>query len=426
MQLLSKYFKLNTNYVLVLILIFFTANTIPILREIVSIVIITVGILFYYIIRGNKFSKHYGVLLLIALAYTIGYFFQFHTVNLQFTIRILAFLTISYVVIRMTGLAMIDYFEDIVYKLSVISLFLFVWQIVDFDSIFTINGYIEKLLPFGEFGGSDNTSSVIFVIKDYAPDRNSGFMWEPGAFAAVLSFPIFFNLLKHRFVINKRLVVLIIAMISTFSTMGYIVLLILGAFYYFNKVRRKNNVIVGILGLFVLIPLMIFVLQQDFMIKKIQTEYMRVDEVIDLSQRKNDTKKSRMSLGRMASLKVDVTDFFRYPIIGFGGQDEALTKSDYIDLTRTNGWGRQLRTFGIIGVILLIYNLMKTGRLYRRYYCVKKVEFYFIAIFFVFTFSNGVIMTPLFLCFQWLGHIVKLDDKASGEKIILISNQESV
>lgn len=394
------------NYLLAIILLFTSTATVPIFGDITIQIILLALIASLFFGFNYSLGSSYFKFIGIVIIFSFGYLIQFFTFNPVFTLRTIIAVTISYMIIRMLGWSLIPIIEDIVYRLSIISLILFIWQLVSFQTVFSLLGQIEKILPFGEFGGERNVSIVIFVIKDYALHRNSGFAWEPGAFAAFLSFPIFFNIVNSNFRLNRRSVFMIIALLTTVSTMGYIILITILIFYYIQLLRtnRTSGITALIFGILLFITVL-FISQQDFMSDKILTEMAQSEELIDKAEINLGSKKEVYSLGRIASLQLDFQDFLKFPVFGFGGQDEALTQSFYYTLNRNNGWGQYLRTFGITGALLLILNLKKTGSLFQNFYQTKYLAVFFMAVFFIFTFSNGIIMSPLLIGYQWFSYV---------------------
>ena len=65
--------------------------------------------------------------------------------------------------------------------------------------------------------------------------RNCGFTWEPGGFACFLILAIIINLASNKFKIrNKSLMILILSLITTFSTTGYMAFAFIMIWYLFN------------------------------------------------------------------------------------------------------------------------------------------------------------------------------------------------
>lgn len=71
--------------------------------------------------------------------------------------------------------------------------------------------------------------------------RNSGFMWEPGAYSCILVFLLVYHFCKIDYKIDKKIIVLSLAIMSTFSTAGYMALFIVYIFFLVKnkELRRK-------------------------------------------------------------------------------------------------------------------------------------------------------------------------------------------
>lgn len=395
-------------YFLAVLLLFSSTGTVPLFSEMSFLGLLCGIVMFFFFGYGHKIGSSYIGFVGLLFIYSAGYFVQFSTFNPVFTLRTFILVTTSYMVIKILGFSLIHLLDRIVYRLAFLSLIFYTWQILNFGSLYAFIGLIERLLPFGDFGGDRNVGIVIFVVKDYAMMRNSGFAWEPGAFAAFLSFPLLFSLVNSNFRINRKSIVLLLALITTFSTMGYLVLISLVIYFYlYHSISNRTSGLTTLLAGFFVALLVFFIFQQDFMSNKVVDELNQTDVLIDNANRDLGSSKELYSLGRIASLKLDFIDFLRYPVFGFGGQDEDLSKSQYYILNRNNGWGQFFRTFGLVGVLVLLYNLYRTGQFFQRAYNIRFLNFFFITIFFIFTFSNGIIMSPLMIGYQWFPILVK-------------------
>ena len=93
-----------------------------------------------------------------------------------------------------------------------------------------------------------------FLVNSWGQYRNSGFMWEPAAFGAVLAWAMLINLFIYRFKINSHLIILLIASLTTFSIGAYIYLSILAFVYIIKNFGNKHAF--GFLFLILLVILM--------------------------------------------------------------------------------------------------------------------------------------------------------------------------
>lgn len=79
--------------------------------------------------------------------------------------------------------------------------------------------------------------------------RNTGLCWEPGVLQLALNLFLFFSIKRNKSVLFLGLILL--AILSTFSTAGYIIIVLNGVYYIIQQAKTKGNigliVIVGLL-----------------------------------------------------------------------------------------------------------------------------------------------------------------------------------
>ena len=129
------------------------------------------------------------------------------------------------------------YFEKAMVFLSVISII--GWGI---ESVGMSSLLLKSPILLENSAGSSEYSLILYTING-GPSvsqelygslfRNSGCAWEPGLFSVMLCIAILFNIFQNKKIIfSKRLTVLTIALITTFSTTGYVMGIIIFAGYY--------------------------------------------------------------------------------------------------------------------------------------------------------------------------------------------------
>lgn len=75
--------------------------------------------------------------------------------------------------------------------------------------------------------------------------RNLGFTWEPGRFACWILLGMYFNLVRNKFNIrNKHFCILFFSLLTTLSTTGYSLLVVLILFVLMNKKSKLSKVII--------------------------------------------------------------------------------------------------------------------------------------------------------------------------------------
>jgi hypothetical protein len=384
----------KTEYLLVIILIFVSTKTSFLSRS----MLFNYGLYAMMIIhlinkKKMKITNNFYRFTIFYFFLTIGYIVWFQTINPIFTANTFINIFISYLVIQMTGKHFFVFFEDIVYRLAIISLPLFVIQQFAYSQLHSILTFPCRLFPFMNFGSGLDANIFVYSMKNDFTYRNSGFMWEPGAFAAFLLLAIVVNIVINDKKLNIRALWILIALLTTLSTMGIVGLIIITYFYLLNTRKKISKLF--FIPVFVIIA--IFSFKLDFMGSKLNYEYQLIDVTIDRGF--STTHDEMVSLGRMGSFKIDFIDFLRNPIIGVGGEEEAQTWSKTTRLNKTNGLSNYLVTFGGLGMILLLYNFNRSFKNFLSHFDAKG-EKLLVLLILVLSFSNTILTTPLFFGFQ--------------------------
>jgi len=178
----------------------------------------------------------------------------------------MAKLTCGFCIATVLGARFKDAYLSVMTVICVISLFFFSLQALGFS--------IPNLLPEGGRGSIGIYSISMRGDYDNYQLRNAGMFWEPGAFAGYINiaFVLFINNLKELIVKHKRkVIILLIALLTTFSTTGYIILALIVAFYILDS--RAN----GAVKLFFLVATMVLALMAftrlDFLGEKITSQF---------------------------------------------------------------------------------------------------------------------------------------------------------
>jgi len=314
-------------------------------------------------IKGVRFNHKYLLLLLGFTIYFVATTIVFKELHPRFFgINIIKF-TIVYVVISGLGVRFFKIYEDILYYLCIIGVTFWLIQNV------VPTTFIELLRNF-EFssqqpGSNTDFNIIIYTVGNFklVPDfivnvggikmfRNAGFAWEPGVFASLINFAIFFNLIRNRFKLNnnKHLWVFIVALASTFSTTGYSLFILLVLFYLYNQDFVK---------VFWLTPIVVvsvmFVFMLPFMYDKISVDYKWTTEELVYRSAKYNTIHFPQ---RFQSFQIDFIDFMNHPIIGYGGHlEETWTAKLGAEIATVSGIGGLMSQFGIVGTLFFLISL---------------------------------------------------------------------
>lgn len=167
---------------------------------------------------------------------------------------------------------------------------------------------------FGHFGyqlQNDILKSSFFytshsVVSDFV--RNSGMFWEPGAFAGyiILAF-LFIVTLNGKFQIGefkKEFILLLIGLISTFSTTGYIVFGFMASIYFLNSYSWFKLFIAP----FFVFVMLFFFSEFSFLHDKVLVQY---EQAVELG-------KFEVSNTRFGALVMDIQYIYSSPFFGNG------------------------------------------------------------------------------------------------------------
>lgn len=214
--------------------------------------------------------------------------------------------------------------------------------------------------------------------------RNSGAFWEPGANAGFTLLAMFFNVyvLRSKLFTKKNFLFLLV-IISTLSTTGYIVLVMV----VFLNPSYKKNIAIRVFSLVLIIPLAVLAFTKfDFLGSKV------VDQL-------NSAKVGNAHDSRFASARLDYEMFVKHPL-GFSSPDFRNGKKSENDY-RTNGIFIFLSAMGGVSFVLyfiMVYKSMKKVMLYYNPSAnATLIALYFIVIIIVMAFSENYFERPLFM-----------------------------
>lgn len=101
----------------------------------------------------------------------------------------------------------------------------------------------------------DYKSFLFFNIITTAPNRNSGAFWEPGMYQGFLNSALL--LLATKTSIKKtdyiRAAIIVWAIITTYSTTGYLVLMCIVVLYFYKRLQNRLNYLADVILVFFLI-----------------------------------------------------------------------------------------------------------------------------------------------------------------------------
>ena len=200
--------------------------------------------------------------------------------------------------------------------------------------------------------------------------RNSGCAWEPGLFAVMLCIAILFNIFQTgKVTFNKRMIVLITALVTTFSTTGYIMgIVIFAGYYLFSK---NVSFVKRIVYISIIVAGSISIYNLPFISEKIDknadTESFSTEEASYVWYEKEGR---AYTTGRFEGIVLDFMNFKDKPILGYGLMREnsyLYNKVSPVIIT-SNGIMKPFAMFGIIlGVVMFVLMYKSTVKLSKDF-----------------------------------------------------------
>ena len=223
-------------------------------------------------------------------------------------------------------------FCNLIYYLALYSLALYVTC--------SIIPSVASSLPYlGQFYDTSSTIHNAFfsvVISGAVFPRNFGFTWEPGAFALLLCIATFCSLHCYKTVSKKRLLVYSIAIITTFSTMGYIVLLLVYLSTLNFGVNSKSKIGILLIGG----VLIIIAIQIPFMQELV---FGKLDGLTNSNSDMSETTEARVNAIIFPGLA-----FLKHPILGVGYGEFKFINMHLCNSVATNTIVNWFAIFGIL------------------------------------------------------------------------------
>lgn len=314
---------------------------------------------------------------------------------------------IAYIHVQIYGKRLFIYYEDILVKICFISfiIWLIAVAIPGTASIF-------RLFPETSYG---NNILYLFCWMDPTKGqvssgiiRNAGCSWEPGRFAIMILLAIFLNLSRKgiNFKQNKNIYILLATILSTQSTTGYSIVLILYCIFLLKSFSLSNIILI----IFILIPIIYGTLSLGFMGSKIKaqldikSDIERLQTSFDYNAQIRNKGEYRGSLGRFQAIYFEWINICHDPLLGYSRNSEHsfFYKKISTNYTLTGGLLKLIGQFGLVVGIFLYYCLFKSSILiakdnkYKRKYALA-------ALLICSSISYTIFTIPIFTAFWFYG-----------------------
>jgi len=374
-----------------------------------------------------KFDKSFYLLSFCFIIYFVALSIKYTEIHPSFFLTYFFNFFVAYIFIKSIKRDLFKIYEFTMCYMAIIGLLFWGVQILlRGDTLYAIFNNFTSI-AFSSVSGQGLNAvfyslqpSDISLLYGFTIPRNCGFCWEPGSFAVYLCLAIFINL----FITNtdkkgnKRLWVLILALLSTLSTTGYVIFLVIIIYYLFNK---KFTIILLLMPLAIIG--MIYLSSLPFMSKKVLqvvAETKQVDQLLEETYGVDFQSNPQ----RFTSIMISIKDFTLNPILGTGGNNEdSWTYKVGSRISTVSGIGNLLAQFGIIGFIFFFIESVKSSLFFSSYFKYKGKFLLFFIILFI-SISYSIIFLPIIMIF-WLYKMFEPEDSGQIEVINVALNERN-
>lgn len=220
--------------------------------------------------------------------------------------------------------------------------------------------------------GNSQYSILFYTLGDpnTSLGRNSGCAWEPGLFSVMICIALLLNISRNKGInFNKSTVILLFALITTFSTTGYTVALIIFACHYIFS--EKKSLVRKFFYLCILGIVLTSVYKLPFMAEKIESK-SNIENFTTESDALKWYEKEQIlfTVDRFEGMYLDFKNFCKNPIVGYGLQREKsyVYKSISPYIITSNGVVKPFAQMGIIlGFLFLLLTYKSCIKLNKDY-----------------------------------------------------------
>ncbi|PSL06611.1 O-antigen ligase family protein [Cecembia rubra] len=312
-------------------------------------------------------------------------------------------------------------FSTVVYHLTLISLIFYTVQLLGGgDKLFSIGKIVMGFLPPMDDIPYTYSNIIVFTYDRLHSIRNSGFAWEPGAFGCFLVFAIYFHLIQNNFKLDKRFLILSIALATTLSTTAFVSYAVLCLFIYRQKGGSWN---LGLVALLTIITLAFIYL--PFLGDKITQTYKEdLEKLEDFEAVKSDLQYyfengGEVKLNRFSSAVFTLRHLKEKLILGVGNTYGEIQSTVYeVPISKfnlTNSIFDFMARFGLVGLLFLLFQV---GRLAFIKFGSYEAAFYQIVIFLSLGFGEPIFALPLGLIFIFIPYLSFGFEDDENEEIV--------
>lgn len=365
--------------------------------------------------KVNFFKKQFLYVLGIVAIWTVSQF-VINRSYFKFSPFTVLELIAAYTIIKIYREEFYKRFEDITYILAVVALYGWIISI--------IAGPFLMKYSIGIEGSPDRSRSLLIYTYNITDSlRNCGFAWEPGRSACMLSIGILFNLMQNKYDLkSKRFWIMTICLLTTLSTTGFAILMVIIILCYFSF-KRINPIIIASL-----VSVSLGVLSLPFMWEKISELKDQATEegMIEISNslnwkvaNENSEQRSYYIPQRFQGLMFSVINLQNTnPYIGDGRDFTQFYINRVFDwkVKTSEGILEPVIRYGVIIGFLMYFFLFRASKQISTFFKVRNKWLFFI-IFIMINISYNFWETPLFMAI-WMMPLFLTRKERKNKKVL--------
>lgn len=319
-------------------------------------------------LRVKPYSMNFSGFYIFIIAY-LGWL-VYHIFNDQFYptyqgLRILSLFIMGFLTTRYYGWHVGEYFEYFIVRLTILSLILWGVEIsIGPETMGALAPFENRMHIYCRSFGLFSVITRFDASENFlALPRNCGFCWEAGQFASMIVLALTFHLLrtKDKFYKNKNFWILIIGLITTFSTTGFATF---GILFFLKTVFSNLSFAKRITYLVVLVILYFGTIDLPFMREKMEVQSDFTEFYTNSTNVYIDDTGFR-TVQRFEGLYLSWLNLMDNPLLGYGpNRDNSIVSKQFPMFIISNGNVNILAMLGLLmGLPLFILFYRGSSRL---------------------------------------------------------------
>ncbi len=302
-------------------------------------------------------------------------------------------------------------------------------NIMVFLSIFSLVAYFLALVipsvisyfPIINYTYGISVHDMFFSVMLNGPtmQRNYGMFWEPGAFQVFLNLALSFEVFTRKNIRIKKVVILILTIVSTFSTTGYFALGFILMAFFFNRNNKtslelKHKIHIKRMVLIFMVCLVIaFTIPSDYK----NLVFAKLSGLFNKNEQLAVTTKARVD-----AIIYPLKAFSSSPLFGIGYDDFNVLNTQILNGLATSTVLNWLSLFGISwGIPCILFYLKNL----KRFGVTILSRFFLIVAFLLLISTESFLGNPFIYMFIFYGSEV-VGSKKKSNKDILNANHAAV